>query len=362
MTLAISLRQIASVLEAVERAQCNDIEVLPREGKIVDEQQVSTDVDVRIPIADLTTDDAQAASVDVTDAELTDTGFEFRMSIQATGDNGDHQDATATTSEANGEHADIQSGSDTVESANSAPMDGSPVASRTASSTETTETDGGAVQEQTVDVADQPPYRDPDALRRVYDEYSTFAEMTDALDADVTPQTVRRHMIKHGIHDPSSMANRTNGDLSADEQGQAEVPESNGQRETDGATTDRDTSLTGKRGSATSQDVSVDDGDGSADPKGAPVNGDIDAAELAEGIDLPEEMTIGELKTAVKTSKTLFEIHRELGIDQDHAREVLRELNLLELVHGRVSTIAEAETTEDEIEERIRAAVVGSSE
>ena len=63
------------------------------------------------------------------------------------------------------------------------------------------------------------------------------------------------------------------------------------------------------------------------------------------------------VKTAVGTSKTLFEIQRELGIDQNHTREVLLELDLLELVYGRVSTMAAIETAE--IDERIRTAVVG---
>lgn len=48
------------------------------------------------------------------------------------------------------------------------------------------------------------PYRDPDRLREVYEEYETFAEMRDALEVDVTPQTVRRHMIKHDIHEVSA--------------------------------------------------------------------------------------------------------------------------------------------------------------
>lgn len=51
---------------------------------------------------------------------------------------------------------------------------------------------------------DTEAYKDPERLRAVYEEYDTFPEMRDALDADVTPQTIRRHMIKHGIHEVSS--------------------------------------------------------------------------------------------------------------------------------------------------------------
>jgi hypothetical protein len=43
----------------------------------------------------------------------------------------------------------------------------------------------------------------------VYDPEATFPEMTDALGVDVTPQTVRKYMIEHGIHEPQSRASDT---------------------------------------------------------------------------------------------------------------------------------------------------------
>ena len=51
-----------------------------------------------------------------------------------------------------------------------------------------------------------PAYRDPGRLAAVYDPEATFSEMTDALGVDVTPQTVRKYMIEHGIHEPASRA------------------------------------------------------------------------------------------------------------------------------------------------------------
>lgn len=56
--------------------------------------------------------------------------------------------------------------------------------------------------EETVD--GEEPYKDPERLREVYDEHDTFPEMRDALGVEVTPQTIRRHMIEHGIHEVSS--------------------------------------------------------------------------------------------------------------------------------------------------------------
>lgn len=47
----------------------------------------------------------------------------------------------------------------------------------------------------------RPAYKDPEQLRAVYEEYDTFEKMKEALGVDVSFQTVRRHMIKHGIHE-----------------------------------------------------------------------------------------------------------------------------------------------------------------
>jgi DNA mismatch repair ATPase MutL len=57
--------------------------------------------------------------------------------------------------------------------------------------------------------SNNPPYQDPEQLQAVYDEYDTFGEMTDALDVDVTPQTVRRYMIQYGIHETSNHPSET---------------------------------------------------------------------------------------------------------------------------------------------------------
>jgi len=45
--------------------------------------------------------------------------------------------------------------------------------------------------------------RDSEALKEVYERYHSFDAMCDALDADVSAQTVRRWMIDEGIHTPA---------------------------------------------------------------------------------------------------------------------------------------------------------------
>ena len=53
-----------------------------------------------------------------------------------------------------------------------------------------------------------PEYQDPEQLAAVYEATATFEEMRQELDVDVTAQTVRKYMIKHGIHEPEPRPDR----------------------------------------------------------------------------------------------------------------------------------------------------------
>lgn len=53
-----------------------------------------------------------------------------------------------------------------------------------------------------------PDYQDPEQLAAVYDDGATFDEMRRELGVDVTAQTVRKYMIKHGIHEPKPRPDR----------------------------------------------------------------------------------------------------------------------------------------------------------
>lgn len=56
--------------------------------------------------------------------------------------------------------------------------------------------------------AEVPKYQDPELLAAVYEEDATFEEMRRELGVDVTAQTVRKYMIKHGIHEPEPRPDR----------------------------------------------------------------------------------------------------------------------------------------------------------
>ena len=164
---------------------------------------------------------------------------------------------------------------------------------------------------------DVPPFRDPELLAEVYESCDTFAEMTDAIGMDVTAETVRRYMIDYGIHQPNSY----------------------------------DTG--GNDGEAADADAHPDAEEESAPASGA---GDGSPVVLADGIGLPDEVTVETLIETVRASNTLYEVERDIGVDREDALDMLRELNLLDLVVGRLSTQERRDIGREDVVERLREA------
>lgn len=154
---------------------------------------------------------------------------------------------------------------------------------------------------------DVPPFRDPELLAEVYESCDTFAEMTDAIGMDVTAETVRRYMIDYGIHQPNSY------------------------------NTDRDT------------ESSPEEQAGDPNDEGSPVL-------LADGIGLPDDVTVETLIETVERSNTLYEVERDIGVDREDALDMLRQLNLLDLVVGRLSTEHERDIDREDVVDRLRQA------
>ncbi|WP_318570830.1 hypothetical protein [Salinigranum marinum] len=199
-----------------------------------------------------------------------------------------------------------------------------------------------------------PPFRDPELLAEVYDSCGTFAEMADTLGMDVTAETVRRYMIDAGVHQPNSY----------DTKGNAGGPTADGDE--DGGTEEREN---------TERDGGVDSDAGTEaevtpEPEGGPATADGSEPEdepgtdagasepvvLADGIGLPNDVTVETLVETVKRSNTVYEIKRDIGVDREDAVEMLRELNLLDLVVGRLATEAERDISRAEVVERLREA------
>lgn len=170
-----------------------------------------------------------------------------------------------------------------------------------------------SVREPRRESRDVPPFRDRELLQEVYDSCDTFGEMPEALGMDVTAETVRRYMIRQGIHEPASY----------------------------------DTS-----GGDASSDVEAADEEAASDRQSGD---DLDSAVvLADGIGLPDDVTVDAIVDVVRRSNTIYEVKRDIGIQRDDALEMLKELDLLEFVAGRLATEAQREVSREQIVERLR--------
>jgi hypothetical protein len=227
-----------------------------------------------------------------------------------------------------------------------------------------------------------PVYKDPEALREVYEAHDTFPEMTEALGADVEPQTVRKHMVRAGIHEPER-PNRPFGDSASHPDGaeddapgaegsgtktaepegeksepaepESEEPEGN-EPDGSGATGATDDSHDGRdshdghdREGRTGQGGS----DGADDPEGGDERAPGPAAEIAtDGLGLPDGVTLADLCGALEEARTLHEVQSRTGVERERLQRCLGNLGLLDLVVGRVAD-RERPASPEEIRSRI---------
>lgn len=188
--------------------------------------------------------------------------------------------------------------------------------------------------------ADVPPFRDPDRLAEVYESCDTFAAMADALGMDVSAETVRRYMVDHDIHRPDSYdtGDDAEGDDARDDGGSDPDPGAGDAADGPEAATDADAGT----------DPVPEAAAGADDPESPVV--------LADGLGLPEDVTVETLVEAVERADTIHEIRRDIGVERAVARRMLRELDLLDLVAGRIATEADRDVGREEVLERLRAA------
>lgn len=199
----------------------------------------------------------------------------------------------------------------------------------------------------------QEVYKDPARLEEVYEEYDTFKDMRDALSANVTPKTVRNHMVKHGIHEIGSDTDSTSEPNGGTTENPTDAPTpeaayvSSDESDTDSETTEAKVD--------DDEDVHESDGDDthSRDEDTQTVD-EVSVSEvIADGAGFPEDITLVDLKEAIQTSRTLYEVQQSMELGRSESHQILESLNLLDLVYGRVSTAARDISAED-IDERIR--------
>ena len=273
MTVSDSFRELADLIDRLEADGFDVIEITGPDGSTRVEETLDVRLTVQLPGFDGVSDDDR---IDITPVDATMTG-DGRMTI------------------------DIEVSIDLAEAAGASAE---------------AEMSGASAD----DTADEPAYKDPDRLRTVYDEHDSFPAMKEALGVDVSAQTVRRHMIDHGIHEPATSVATEEDDREGSD------AEESADEETEGTT-----------------DPSVDD----------PEAGDVETT-IADGIDLPEGTSLDDIKETVLGAQTIHDVQARLNIDRERTRRLLTELDLLDLVSGRLTDEADRSASMDEIDQRIR--------
>lgn len=295
-------------------------------GEEDDELEIPLEVMIDAPEQTATAEQ----STDATESEVTDGGVDVRGSADPT-------ETTSSVTDPVADHPHQQEGEGNDVTADS------------------------SVKQSGTSVGSSPPHRDPKRLRDVYDACETFPEMTEALGADVTPQTVRHHMIKHGIHQPDAQkksATTETEDPTSDESTPTSPDQQSdaGEGQSHSAET-VDESKAPESGASLADDAGTD---ASPDVSEASRGGDqqtqvtVTEDDLPSDIDLPSHLTLDAVTQAVAESQTLYEVQRELRMDRSKARQLLRDLDLLSFVSGRVAAAEDQQTPEDEITEHIR--------
>jgi len=253
----------------------------------------------------------------------------------------------------------------------------------------TDERGGGEVSDESGDglasVRDEsvPPYEDTAYLAKLYEACDTFAEMGERIEMDVSAETVRRYMIDAGVHSPTSYELGEPSASSADR----EVSECETRSDGESRVTDHDETDAPSDDDGTGDDRAADGGAGDDRASGGDAREDRAAGDggdtgtesattdtdetertrdrvaseslpdehlVADGIGLPDALTLPEVVEAVVGARTVHEVERDLGLGHDRTRQLLRQLNVLDLVLCRASAASAREVSVETVAGRIR--------
>lgn len=324
MVVSGAVREFAGILECFERADTEVRDITLRNESCGSDEEICADLTVRVPVL-AGTELPEEISIEAPNAELQESKVDIDLTVTVPVDEASKGTGTNVLSEINR----------------------SPIESKLTSS------------------SGKPPYKDPEVLETVYEEYDTFPAMTEALNVDVTSETVRRYMVKHGIHNPDETADGsetateesvktleratdqsepsadepTTSDIVADDEDAGESP----------ATTDDATNETDETTDETGSEI----GEMPAAKMLAEADeSETDGAIVADGIGISPELTVDELAGIIEEARTVYEVKNQLGLDHDETRRLLHKANLIEFVTGRLAR-QQIELTPAEIHARV---------
>jgi hypothetical protein len=220
---------------------------------------------------------------------------------------------------------------------------------------------GGTNSQAGSEAQNVPAYKDPDALQAAYEQYDTFPAMTDALDVDVTSETVRRHMVKYDIHDPDAATPAH----ALSRESEHKSSESERQRIDDSETAESDSGAQSNSASQSDRvtQSAVTDGGNAAVADATRAQAASDATSVVSlladrptespgDFGLPDSLTVDGLTAAVNQSRTVHELASEIGVNQAAAREFLRSFDLINFVAHPLAT-DQVTVSSDEVRRRL---------
>ena len=200
---------------------------------------------------------------------------------------------------------------------------------------------------------DVPPFRDPELLAEVYEACDTFAEMSEAIEMDVTGETVRRYMIDYGIHEPNSYGAPESDAAGEERPGERTTPPESQPEPPEGQTEPPE----GQTEPPEGQTEPPEDRAETTEPRPLGDDGEEGSPVVAtDGIGVHEEVTVDTLVETIPRANTVYEVQREIGLGREETRDLLEQLDLIDLVAGRIATKSEREIGRETILERIRGA------
>lgn len=339
MSSGSKLRRLAELIDRIEQSALNLLRVTSKDP-IASEEPPSINVKARLPLLP----PEAVEDVTISTTEMTSDGT-LDIEFVATVNSAEIDDIST-----DGRSAEIQS----TDNGNQ----------RKQAQNQSTETDNQKTQVQGQS-SKTPAYKNPELLKEVYESCDTFPEMRRALGVDVTAETVRLHMVEHGIHDPESgiteaqengshaQSQNSSGEEETTDNGEKTTPVTNGHSDQVAGTNGHDKQTTsGVNGHS-------DEVQTSTEKKTTEPGLETTASEMnnLEEVNLPERVTIEEIVEALKTARTIHEVEIKLGLERKEARELLKKFDMLDTVMGRLKQPAENDVTAEEIKERIQKAV-----
>jgi hypothetical protein len=284
---------------------------------------------------------------------------ENRESDAATGHSVDSRSRSAPLSTASGGDGTKSSEVSTTTGAHGEAIDDADSISEledTQGANEESTSDQTEIEEELDDARteDLPPYEDDEYLQCLYDSFDTFAQMAEHIEMDVSSETVRRYMTEAGIHEPTSY--ETTGEAEADDC----TADDGETAENAGGTVDEPHEQMTVEQCADAQSSSESESEWDSAPKEEddPIKGVSNTQLAADGIGLPDGLTIEELADAVESSMTLYDVQRQLDLGRERTQELLKQLNLVDLVVQRISHNPDERVTRKEIARRIHSSTI----